>query len=93
MQQSEKFLARLAKLPAAGGDDRIGRFTLQPARYAKDTVAIRCPSNTIWKTAAACELGNARYSGRENAYMVSIARAEKFVASLEEQKQEQREAT
>lgn len=50
------------------------------ARYAKGMVAVHCPPNgTGWKTRAAhiCDSLNARYSGREDAYIMSEAKAGK----------------
>ncbi len=56
-------------------------YTIAPARYAKNMMAVRCPSTDGYKTRAACLAGyfaNERYSGRENAYIMSKAAAGKF---------------
>jgi len=54
--------------------------TIRPARYAKNQVAISCPSSDGYKTRAArlCEHLNGRYSGRENAYIMSQSKAKRF---------------
>lgn len=61
-------------------------YTISPARYAgrwngKPQMAVRCPSDTTFKTRAARLIGDGlkgRYSGREHAYIVSPAKARKF---------------
>jgi hypothetical protein len=62
-------------------------FTIYPARYAKGKVAVTCPSKDGWKTRAARLIGdglNGRYTGREHAYIVSPACAERFQRLYEE---------
>jgi hypothetical protein len=60
----------------------MGDYTIGPARYAKGKMAIRCKSDgSGWKTRAmtlAERLANGRYSGRENAYILSPAAAKRF---------------
>lgn len=60
-------------------------YTISPAKYAgrwngKPQLAVRCPSDDMFKSRAARIMGalNARYSGRERAYIVSPAKAAKF---------------
>lgn len=60
-------------------------YSIKPAKYAgrwngKPQMAVSCPSADIFKSRAARIMGalNARYSGRENAYIVSPAKAAKF---------------
>ena len=56
-------------------------YMIGPARYAKGKVAVSCPSHDGWKTRAArlaVRFSNCRYSGRENAYIMSAAAAAKF---------------
>lgn len=52
------------------------------ARYAKNQMAVHCPSNgTGWKTRAmrlADAIANGRYSGREHAYIMSQPAAKRF---------------
>jgi hypothetical protein len=52
-----------------------------PARYAKNMMAIQTPSNDGYKTRAARladAIANSRYSGRENAYIMSKTATVKF---------------
>lgn len=52
-----------------------------PARYAKNMMAVQTPSNDGLKTRAArlaAAISNSRYSGRENAYIMSKSAADKF---------------
>lgn len=60
-------------------------YTIAPARYAgrwngKPQMAVSCPSADGFKSRAAVIMStlNARYSGRESAYIVSPAKAAKF---------------
>jgi hypothetical protein len=57
-------------------------YTIGPARYAKGKMAICCISDgSGWKTRAmllAERLANGRYSGRENAYILSPSAATRF---------------
>lgn len=56
-------------------------YTISPARYSKGNMAVRCPSSTGWKTRAArlaSRLANGRYTGREQAYIMSAAAAKRF---------------
>lgn len=55
-------------------------YTINKARYAKRSMAIRCPSTTGYKTRAArlVEGLKGRYSNREDAYIVSLTKAAKF---------------
>jgi len=57
-------------------------YRIAPARYAKGKMAIHCASDgSGWKTRAmslAERLANGRYSGRENAYIVSPTAAMRF---------------
>lgn len=64
---------------------KLAPYTIAPARYAgrwngKPQIAVTCPSDTMFKSRAARIMGalNARYSGRERAYIVSPAKAAKF---------------
>jgi hypothetical protein len=66
-------------------------YTIRPAKYAgrwnnKPQMAVSCPSADGFKSRAARIMGalNARYSGRENAYIVSPAKAAKFERLLAE---------
>jgi hypothetical protein len=62
--------------------DQMG-YTINPARYAKGMMAVRCPSADAYKTRAAYlaeYFARDRYSGRENAYIMSQAAAKKFEA-------------
>lgn len=62
-------------------------YTIAPARYAgrwngKPQMAVRCISDgSGWKTRAMriCDELKARYSNRENAYIMSPTKAKKFV--------------
>lgn len=55
---------------------------VNPARYAKNMMAVRCPSvGSGWKTRAhrlAAALARDRYSGREHAYIMSRPAAARF---------------
>ena len=58
-------------------------YEIRPARYAKGKLAIHCHSANDgwgWKTDSMrlAEVVGGRYSGRENAYIVSPAAAESF---------------
>ena len=57
-------------------------YEIRPARYAKGKLAIHCQSNDEWgwKTDSMrlAETVGGRYSGRENAYIVSQGAAEAF---------------
>lgn len=58
-------------------------YSIWPARYAKNMMAVRCPSTDGYKTRAAYLAGyfaRDRYSGREHAYIMSRAAALKFEA-------------
>lgn len=64
-------------------------YTRNEARYAKNTVAIRCPSDDHFKSRAAVILESVapksiRYSHRERAYMVSKRTADLFEARVRE---------
>lgn len=55
-------------------------YSIAPARYAKGMLAVRCPSDTGFKTRAAllaCAL-NGRYSNRCRAYIMSPAKVARF---------------
>jgi hypothetical protein len=71
-------------------------YTIHPARYAKDKMAIHCkPDGSGWKTLAALVIGQmkgVRYSNRERAYIVSPTCAKKFEQEMARIKK-QREAT
>jgi len=67
-------------------------YSISTAKYAKGKVAIRTPGVDGWKSLAALILTtdiapNARYSGREHAYIVSPAQAARFVQAINVQKQ------
>ena len=67
-------------------------YTINNARYAKGKIAIRTPGIDGWKSLAALILTteiapNARWSGRERAYIVSQAQASRFVKAIEGQEQ------
>lgn len=66
-----------------GSDDYHGRYIIRAAQYAKGKVAITCPGWHQMKTRAAricCAKGmGARYTGRENAYIMSPAAAKRFL--------------
>jgi hypothetical protein len=56
-------------------------YTITAARYAKNMMAVRCPSDTGYKTRAAClasYFARNRYSGREHAYIMSPSAAKRF---------------
>lgn len=56
-------------------------YTISPARYAKNMMAVRTPSTDGWKTRAARlaeNLARGRYTNREGAYLMSRTAAEKF---------------
>lgn len=56
-------------------------YSIQPARYAKGMLAVRCPSNTGYKTRAARLLGDGlkcRYSNRELSYIVPPTKLARF---------------
>lgn len=56
-------------------------YIVSNARYSKGKMAVRCPSTTGWKTRAgrlAERLANGRYTGRENAYIMSATAAKRF---------------
>jgi hypothetical protein len=58
-------------------------YTIQPARYAKNMMAVHCPSSGLYKTRAmylAEYFARDRFSGRESAYIMSRAAAAKFEA-------------
>ena len=61
-------------------------YTIQPAKYAKGKIAIRCiPDGTGWKTLAArtiSEMPGVTYSDRERSYICSTRCAAKFVAEM-----------
>lgn len=83
--KAKTFDERLSALPRSGGDKMSGTFTIGKARYAKNKVAIRTPSNDNFKTRAARLIGDgigAKWSNREKAYIASPAQAEKFVDLL-----------
>lgn len=60
-------------------------YTIKPAKYSgrwngKPQMAVSCPSDTMFKSRASRIMGalNARYSGRERAFIVSPTKAAKF---------------
>jgi hypothetical protein len=58
-------------------------YTIQPARYAKNMMAVYCPSGDGYKTRAAYlaeYFARDRYSHRKHAYIMSRGAAEKFEA-------------
>ena len=70
-------------------------YTRSPARYAKNMVAIQCPSEDHYKSRAATVLEEVagaswgsgrslRFSGRESSYIVSKRVADKFEARVAE---------
>lgn len=64
-------------------------YIRHPARYAKNTIAIQCPSTDGWKSGAARVLESIapksiRYSHREKAYMVSKRVADLFEKRVRE---------
>lgn len=64
------------------------KFTFEKARYAKNKVALRFLNNTGWKSydnRLFNRMGKSSYSGREKAYIISVARAEKFIRLLEDE--------
>lgn len=68
------------------------QYTINDARYARGKVAIRTPGINGWKSLAALILTteiapNARWSGRERAYIVSRAQADRFVLAIKAQEQ------
>jgi hypothetical protein len=65
-------------------------YSIGNARYAKDKISIRTPGFDGWKSLAALILTteiapNARWSGRERAYIVSKAQAARFVSAIRKQ--------
>lgn len=65
------------------------QYTAQPARYAKNMVALHIPGVDGWKSLAALILTvevapNCRYSNRERAYIVSRSQADRFVRAVAE---------
>ena len=56
-----------------------------PARYAKNMIAVRCPSIDGWKSVYGVIAGNItkRYSGREKAYIMSKAQHKRFVEEID----------
>lgn len=61
---------------------RDGEFWAKPARYAKGMMKVGCPSPNSFITRAgrlAAVISNERYSGRENAWIMSPAAAARFV--------------
>lgn len=54
--------------------------TISSARYARNMMAVHCPSNDGFKSRAAClaEALRGRYSGREGAYIMSPTKAERL---------------
>jgi hypothetical protein len=82
-------LEKAGKLKAKGGGGagekaaaRDPGYTMEPARYAKGQVAIRSSDGSGFKTGAGriAEAMGARYSGRENSYILSATKAERFKA-------------
>ena len=67
-------------------EDLKQTYTISRARYAKGMMAVHCkPDGTGWKTVAACVCSfdlNARYSHREQAYIMSPSKARKFEAEM-----------
>jgi|HubBroStandDraft_6_1064221.scaffolds.fasta_scaffold00056_123 hypothetical protein len=64
-------------------------YTIKPARYAKNMMAVHCASypNNWMKTRAMCLAGrfsNERYSHREKAYIMSKTAATKFEKAWKE---------
>lgn len=55
-------------------------YSAEAARYAKGCVAVTAPGRNGWKSEAGylLEALNARYSGRERAYIVSASKFKKF---------------
>jgi hypothetical protein len=55
-------------------------FTVSKARYAKRSVAVRCPPTNGFKTRAArlAEGLKGRYSNREHAYIMSESKARRL---------------
>lgn len=56
-------------------------YAVNKARYAKGMMAVRCEKESGWKTRAMClaeYFSRNRYSGRENAYIMSPSAASKF---------------
>jgi hypothetical protein len=61
-------------------------YHIAPARYAKNMMAIHCKSDgSGWKTfeMRLCDKLNGRYSGRENAYIMSKSKAKRFEQEIE----------
>lgn len=69
-------------------------YTVSPARYAKGVMAVRCtPNGSGWKTLVAVLCSNelnARYSQREQAYMMSPAKVRKLEKMVEEVRERRR---
>ena len=64
------------------------KYTFEKARYAKNKVALRFVQQTGWKSSENMifdRLGDSSYSRREKAYIISVARCEKFVKLLEDE--------
>lgn len=57
-------------------------YTSQPARYAKNCIAVSCPSNDMFISAAALLARDvhARYSHREKAYIMTPGQFKRFEA-------------
>lgn len=56
-------------------------YTIQPARYAKGMLAVRCTSRTDMKSRAARLIGDGlrcRWSNRERAFIASPTKVAKF---------------
>ena len=56
-------------------------YTITNARYARNCIAVRCPSNDGFKTRAARlagALSRDRFSNREKAYIMAATKQEKF---------------
>lgn len=55
-------------------------YLMRTARYAKKCVAIRCPSSSGYKSRAACvaECCGARWSHREDAYILPASKSHTF---------------
>lgn len=58
-------------------------YTIERARYAKNSVAVRVHDNSDGmkgRCARLCDALKARYSNRERAYIMSVSKGEKFKA-------------
>ena len=58
----------------------MSTYTITDARYAKNAIAVRCPSDDGYKTRAGrlCDYLRARWSNREKAYIMAATKRKRF---------------